>query len=190
MLISSGSPTTVERFGISTQKSKYLFRTNTKSGTVFTNTVASTTLSNILTELNKTTDKLRTTFSIFGRHNWKNSTSKDICICVCKNLSHTVNNSLLASSYHKIPVLIAELKVNKSRLSSQVRRKSCASDDRPSAQSLGYVGGVVIALVLMAIASLDLINLCQKSKLKRKERKISCEDRWVSKRMIETHHYQ
>jgi hypothetical protein len=77
-----------------------------------------------------------------------------------------------ASLYRKIHHLITELKVNKSQLSSRVRRKSCARDNRPSAQSLGYVGSVVIALVLMAIASLDLVNLFQKSKLKKKENKM------------------
>jgi hypothetical protein len=52
-----------------------------------------------------------------------------------------------------------ELKVDKKDLSSNVRNKISARDDRPSAQSLGALGIVIITLVFAALIACDVMTL-------------------------------
>ncbi|KAK3779970.1 hypothetical protein RRG08_041432, partial [Elysia crispata] len=44
-------------------------------------------------------------------------------------------------------------------LSSTVRRKSSAEDERPSAQSVGYLGVMLMALTFSFIFALDISNV-------------------------------
>ena len=48
------------------------------------------------------------------------------------------------------------LRVSKTELSSYVRQKTSAKDDRPSAQSLGYLGAATIAGILGFVVLMDL----------------------------------
>ncbi|XP_048733893.2 uncharacterized protein LOC125650007 [Ostrea edulis] len=58
----------------------------------------------------------------------------------------------------------ADLTVEKSRLSSTIRRKSSAGDTRPSSVSIGVLGGIVIVIIYMFISFLDLVPVKAKPK--------------------------
>uniref|UniRef100_A0A8W8IAJ8 Uncharacterized protein n=1 Tax=Magallana gigas TaxID=29159 RepID=A0A8W8IAJ8_MAGGI len=61
----------------------------------------------------------------------------------------------------KLNHLRSKLSVNKSSLTSFVRQKTCAVDERTSARNIGYVGVLVILMCSMLIISCDLITLFQ-----------------------------
>ncbi|KAK7109814.1 hypothetical protein V1264_013795 [Littorina saxatilis] len=88
------------------------------------------------------------------------------CYCDCDELEATFNRSGTAPTTQDeadeaAKKLVSELKVNKTNLSSTLRRKTSAPDHRPSAQGLGVVGVIVVVAVLVCIVALDLSVLCQ-----------------------------
>lgn len=52
-----------------------------------------------------------------------------------------------------------ELTVNKSTLSMARRKKTSASDSRPSATGIGYVGAVLLGMVLTGVVAIDLSSI-------------------------------
>ncbi|OWF41159.1 hypothetical protein KP79_PYT20627 [Mizuhopecten yessoensis] len=53
----------------------------------------------------------------------------------------------------------AELKVNTTSLSSSIRTRICASDDRPSSATIGWVGAVLLGLVFGTLVLTDAVNV-------------------------------
>lgn len=85
----------------------------------------------------------------------------NICSCTCTKFNGTFNASFRPRT-SSTEELTSRLKVNLFQLSSVTRRKSCAVDNRTSAQQIGYVGAVAIIFTLGSIILLDVIDLYQK----------------------------
>ncbi|XP_021354509.1 uncharacterized protein LOC110450978 [Mizuhopecten yessoensis] len=92
-----------------------------------------------------------------------NSTNQNTnCSCECKNaVTWSVGGLNLTNEEAK--QLIAELRqqlaVNVSTLSSTIRKKISATDNRVSSAAMGYVGTVVLATVVVVIVGCDLTVL-------------------------------
>jgi hypothetical protein len=78
------------------------------------------------------------------------------CVCTCVNDSTNITESELQ---HKIETRKRALEVNKSSLSSSVRKKESAYDPRLSAKGIGYVGVIVITFSIGGIVLMDLHHL-------------------------------
>ena len=74
--------------------------------------------------------------------------------CLCKH-DAKVNLTL----QEKITELIAELTVEKTELSSQIRKFTSAKDDRPSSQNMGVMASVLLAVSLGLICGFDLSRM-------------------------------
>lgn len=90
------------------------------------------------------------------------------CVYVCKNVDSELNitdevKKEIAKNVSK------ELQVNKETLSSTIRSKTSAKDDRPSAAGIGYVGAVILSVIFGGILVLDAPVFAKifKHKLKR-----------------------
>ncbi|XP_033755783.1 putative GPI-anchored protein pfl2 [Pecten maximus] len=82
------------------------------------------------------------------------------CSCVCNNVTPTFSS---ACNLTDINCIVAELKVkltvDKSALSSSIRKKISIGDDRPSAQAIGAIGTVILALSVSLIVIPDALKL-------------------------------
>ncbi|CAC5419113.1 unnamed protein product [Mytilus coruscus] len=125
--------------------------------------------------------KLETSTSIVAfkpvttAHNLRTTTDQS-CRCTCK--TEKVNSTLTAEYKAKIAANISkELSVNVETLSSTIRSKTSAKDDRPSSAGIGYVGVILLVTVFGGLMILDLpvfrtdvklrlnnLKCCQKSK--------------------------
>ncbi|XP_060072432.1 uncharacterized protein LOC132552286 [Ylistrum balloti] len=85
------------------------------------------------------------------------STAKT-CTCLCPSIS--VDNSPAAIDL-KIQNLKRTLAINKTQLSSHMRKFISVADGRASAAGIGYVAGVFLVLVFTTIVVLDLSSLLQ-----------------------------
>lgn len=85
------------------------------------------------------------------------------CVCLATEYCAEFRQEIVsqAKMTSKLDHLRSTLSVNKSSLTSFVRQKTCAVDERPSARNLGYVGVIVILMCSMLIISCDLITLFQ-----------------------------
>jgi hypothetical protein len=74
-----------------------------------------------------------------------------------------------SSLQEKMKEISRMLKVNKINLSSEVRKKTCAEDPRPSSKYMGVMAGVVIGLYFGLVLLIDCSNLfkraCTKNKI-------------------------
>lgn len=88
---------------------------------------------------------------------------KEDCVCsdteYCAEFRQDIVSQAEVTS--KLNHLRSTLSVNKSSLTSFVRQKTCAVDERTSARNIGYVGVLVILMCSMLIISCDLITLFQ-----------------------------
>uniref|UniRef100_A0A8W8IAM4 Uncharacterized protein n=1 Tax=Magallana gigas TaxID=29159 RepID=A0A8W8IAM4_MAGGI len=89
--------------------------------------------------------------------------TKEGCVCsdteYCAEFRQDIVSQAEVTS--KLNHLRSKLSVNKSSLTSFVRQKTCAVDERTSARNIGYVGVLVILMCSMLIISCDLITLFQ-----------------------------
>ncbi|RUS87635.1 hypothetical protein EGW08_004620 [Elysia chlorotica] len=86
----------------------------------------------------------------------------DEYICVCSCLSPEFPSSQAELEVYKLQTkekIVRQLHVDTTTLSSTVRRKSSAEDQRPSAQSVGYLGVMLMALCFSFIFALDISNV-------------------------------
>lgn len=81
----------------------------------------------------------------------ENNSNIALCRCVCKNVSHTLNES--------IEIRRNELRVNKTLLASTIRRRTSASDSRMSSRLIGAVGVIIIVLFGMLIICSDIFSV-------------------------------
>jgi hypothetical protein len=72
------------------------------------------------------------------------------CTCPCDKV-HPVLNLTTAELNHKIEELKKELVVNTRTLSSSVRKRTSAKDERPSSAGVGIILGVGILLFVSAL---------------------------------------
>ncbi|VDI60083.1 Hypothetical predicted protein [Mytilus galloprovincialis] len=87
--------------------------------------------------------------------------------CICTNQTQTQNytytewREILASQLEQIK---DNMKLDKKRLSSSIRKRTCASDYRPSAERLGIIGAGVIVVEICIIIFDDLLTLVMRLK--------------------------
>jgi hypothetical protein len=81
--------------------------------------------------------------------------------CVVKYNSTTYSQEELNA---EITQMKKELEVEKSTLSSTIRKKTSADDPRPSAKTTGYFGIIIIVFVIGGIVALDFPTLVIKLK--------------------------
>lgn len=74
-----------------------------------------------------------------------------LCPCVCTNASRSLNES--------IKMRRNELKVNKTALTSSIRRRTSASDHRMSSRVIGAVGIIIIVIFGMMIICSDVLSV-------------------------------
>ncbi|XP_033724876.1 uncharacterized protein LOC117314863 [Pecten maximus] len=85
----------------------------------------------------------------------KHSTQSPLCLCPCPTKVTTPTPADLNTKLQKL----RELSVNKSTLSSTLRKKKSAYDGRTSAQGIGIVGVTLLCGVVVFIVTLDMPNL-------------------------------
>ncbi|GFO41566.1 signal peptide, cub and egf-like domain-containing protein 1 [Plakobranchus ocellatus] len=94
------------------------------------------------------------------------------CKCACSNASSsspktdTEKNEYLKQQKEEIN---KKLYVDKQTLSSSVRQRTSAEDRRTSAQSVGYIGVIMLALTFGSIVVMDIPSLCYADQFKRKQ---------------------
>ena len=59
----------------------------------------------------------------------------------------------------KIQKLKEELYINKTSLSSNIRRKKSAPDNRKSSKNIGYLGVFLVAVVISLVVIIDIVSL-------------------------------
>ncbi|XP_060063057.1 coadhesin-like [Ylistrum balloti] len=103
--------------------------------------------------------------------------STDPCPILCPNASTSFRNNMTNMTSEElmkvIDMLKAELKVDKTKTSLSVRRKTSAKDSRTSAKTIGAVGAVMLAVPFVLIILLDLNSLYQYRSQKSAKRQIS-----------------
>ncbi|CAG2201213.1 unnamed protein product [Mytilus edulis] len=145
-----------------------------------------TTTNEATTEKHSTTATIETSTSeettetsipVTTAHNLGTTTDRS-CRCNCKTVKVKVNYTISVELKAEIAANISkELSVNVETLSSTIRSKTSAKDDRPSSASIGYVGVILLVIVFGGLMVLDLpvfwidlklrlnnLKCCQKSK--------------------------
>ncbi|VDI16946.1 Hypothetical predicted protein [Mytilus galloprovincialis] len=145
-----------------------------------------TTINEATTEKHSTTatietftseETTETSIPVTTAHNLGTTTDRS-CRCNCKTVKVKVNSTISVELKAEIAANISkELSVNVETLSSTIRSKTSAKDDRPSSASIGYVGVILLVIVFGGLMILDLpvfwidlklrlnnLKCCQKSK--------------------------
>ncbi|CAG2254637.1 unnamed protein product [Mytilus edulis] len=77
--------------------------------------------------------------------------------CSCSGREHTQTNISSKDASTKAKRLKKELMVNKESLSKFERRKICADDFRDSSKHMGYIGAIVLTLIVIFVCGLDCL---------------------------------
>ncbi|CAG2188920.1 unnamed protein product [Mytilus edulis] len=87
-----------------------------------------------------------------------NESPVDVCSydCPCMFGNGTVTIETLDA---RLQQLKAVLQIDKKETSSYVRKRTCATDSRPSAKNIGYIGILILVIVFGSIVMSDLISL-------------------------------
>uniref|UniRef100_K1RGH0 Tyrosine-protein kinase ephrin type A/B receptor-like domain-containing protein n=1 Tax=Magallana gigas TaxID=29159 RepID=K1RGH0_MAGGI len=80
------------------------------------------------------------------------------CMCAC-NMVHVQKNYTSSELSKIIEKMKKELMVNKEQLSSTLRKKISVKDNRPSSQSIGSFGVVIIVFVFSLLLAADVMIL-------------------------------
>ena len=94
-----------------------------------------------------TEETANTSFS----HATSPTTTLNSCLCDCSKMQNYVTQA------NALPVDVNDLKIDKTSLSSTIRRKTSASDPRDSSLYIGCVGILVIISVALFILILDML---------------------------------
>ena len=76
--------------------------------------------------------------------------------CFCDKITYT-NKTLNDELALEVAELKKILTVDKEDLSSTKRKKTCASDNRISSQSMGFVAASIVCMVFVGVVMLDLV---------------------------------
>lgn len=123
------------------------------SSTEKSSTQSQSTLGSTLISM---TNSVKTTSSALNNALEYTTISVAECICTCVNDGANITESELKN---KIETRKRVLEVNKSSLSSTIRKKESAYDSRISAKGIGYVGVTFITFIVGGIVLMDLHNL-------------------------------
>ncbi|XP_061166427.1 uncharacterized protein LOC133175349 [Saccostrea echinata] len=137
---------TTESQSTSTMTSTSMKSTSTQSTATITEAASSTSTAKESTSTLSTATMTHSTSS----HSPQNCTCPNGCII---RYTSTINST------EELDAIIAEIKnrmrVKKSTLSSTIRKRISADGPRPSAKTFGYIGVIIIVLVLGGIVALD-----------------------------------
>ncbi|XP_052676660.1 uncharacterized protein LOC128158029 isoform X2 [Crassostrea angulata] len=155
-------------------------QTSTLSSTQLTNmdhtTISQTSVQTFTQPATDSPSILQTSMQTFSRVQSTVGTTLHVnqqreCMCPCSRMKNLVIIKNEAKLLTKIKKMKKELAVNKSSLSSSIRKKTSAVDPRPSASIVGgTISVVIIATVVGLIVLSDLtrvINFCWKTISKR-----------------------
>ncbi|KAJ8297573.1 hypothetical protein KUTeg_024104 [Tegillarca granosa] len=117
--------------------------------------IVTSTWETLSTDMNKqssTTQLLWTTSSIYHSR---------ACKCPCSKVQaqakyHNMTEEKLQSIIHET---MKDLDIPKKNLSSSIRKRTSAKDDRPASTGIGYLGITILAVVFGCIIMSDLANL-------------------------------
>jgi hypothetical protein len=84
--------------------------------------------------------------------------------CFCKQQNNTISKEDISlMRKEKSEKIVRELSIHKSNLSRTIRKSKSAPDDRTSAKSIGYVGVIILVIVIATIVGLDLTDFVEAS---------------------------
>lgn len=106
--------------------------------------------------------------SEMDRFNTIMSLSSENCVCPCDFVSNNITAEMLQN---RIDELKRILTVDKTTLSSYIRKHTSSKDDRPSSKAIGSMGILLLTLTICVIVLIDLSTFCQYVKCKRLKRK-------------------
>ncbi len=99
------------------------------------------------------------TTSDYGLTTLSTNGSSDNCWCDCYYVISPPTNMTQEQLLKAIQRIYNELLLNKNNISASVRKRISIPDYRPSAQSIGYVGVLVLVTTLGSIVALDFTTL-------------------------------
>jgi hypothetical protein len=85
------------------------------------------------------------------------------CFCKQQNNTNISKEDISLMGKEKSEKIVRELSVDKSNLSRTIRKSKSAPDDRTSAKGIGYVGVIVLVVVIATIVGLDLTDFAEAS---------------------------
>lgn len=80
------------------------------------------------------------------------------CVCKCKGTGNHITEAELALKIH---IQKTKITLQKTNLTAYIRKLTSATDTRTSAQGLGYLGALVIAIVVCILILFDVLNCLQ-----------------------------
>lgn len=80
------------------------------------------------------------------------------CVCKCKGTGNYITEAELALKIH---LQKTKITLQKTNLTAYIRKLTSATDSRTSAQGLGYLGALVIAIVVCILILFDVLNCLQ-----------------------------
>lgn len=80
------------------------------------------------------------------------------CVCKCKGTGNHITEAELALKIH---IQKTKITLQKTNLTAYIRKLTSATDTRTSAQGLGYLGALVIAIVVCIFILFDVLNCLQ-----------------------------
>lgn len=89
------------------------------------------------------------------------TTSDCYCSCTLTLSSSSITNAELQA---KIEQIKTELTVDKKKTSSYKRKLTSAPDNRVSARSIGYVGVIILSIVVGLLVCIDISTLAKDTK--------------------------
>ena len=78
------------------------------------------------------------------------------CVCACVSPKVSTENISLAEQLDRIRSILT---IDKKETSLMRRSKTSVSDNRVSAQGIGYAGGIILVFIIGGIVALDLSRL-------------------------------
>ncbi|XP_069114767.1 mucin-22-like [Argopecten irradians] len=125
----------------------------TTAEVTFSTTTSLTTTAEATTTTAITTEMVTTTYT--------STMASGVCPCVCIKLNTTSFDCALNDVSCVIEAVKKELTVDKQILSSTIRKKTSANDDRPSAQAIGMVGVAFLVAFVLIVFVPDFVILCR-----------------------------
>ncbi|XP_069108506.1 uncharacterized protein [Argopecten irradians] len=160
---SSTSTTASTHSSTSTTASTHSSTSTTASTHSSTSTTASTHSSTTTTA--STHSSTSTTASTpFNNNNNTTTHTERCCSCVTKRPITNLTTAQLQSAIDKLK---SELSLNKATLSSVIRKKTCATDNRPSSAVIGMTGAVFLAIpfVLLIFCDITRLFVCRRQRI-------------------------
>ncbi|OWF44191.1 C3 and PZP-like alpha-2-macroglobulin domain-containing protein 8 [Mizuhopecten yessoensis] len=120
-----------------------------------TTTIAMTTTQE---ETTTTTEEITTTTTT---PETTTTTTNAMCSCICVLVNTTSSGCAPDDVTCIVKAVKKELTIDKQTLSSTIRKKTSANDDRPSAQAIGMVGVVFLVVFALLVFVPDFVALCR-----------------------------